>query len=119
MATLKELQKENARLRGMQTQLKDMQKNNVDRRNLLKENKKLAREIKFGKAINISKRAQGLTREVGKRSGKVLAKVGIGAFKGLQKYGTFLAEQEREQRSVNTKLKSVKKAKSSRKTKRR
>ena len=51
MPTLKQLQKENERLRKMQSKLNEIQKNNEDRTKLLRENKRLARNLKHGKAI--------------------------------------------------------------------
>lgn len=111
MVTIEELRKENKRLRDMQVKITAMQKDNADRKKLLMENKKLARQVKFSKSIGIAKGAAKITKQVGKSSGKILAKTGVGAWRGLQKYGRFLAEQERKQKSVNRKLKSVKKAK--------
>lgn len=111
MVTIEELKKENKRLREMQVKIKAMQKDNADRRRLAMENKRLARNIKFDKSIGTAKRAAKITKTVGKASGKILAKTGRGAFKGLQKYAKFLDEQEKKQRSVNRKLKSVKKSK--------
>ncbi len=87
----------------MQTKLNEIQKNNEDRRMLFKENKLLAKNIKHGKA---RKGFSRVASNVGKATGRGLFKVGAGAFKGLQRYGNFLAEQERKQQSINRRLKS-------------
>jgi len=111
MVNLKQLQRENQRLRGMQRKLRDIEKNNEDRVKLLRENKMLARNIKFDKSLKIGRRASKIAKDVGKPIGRGVVKAGIGAFKGLQRYANFLAEQERRQKSLNRKLKSARKSK--------
>ncbi len=118
MVTIEELRKENRRLREMQVKIKVMQKDNDDRKKLLMDNKRLARRIKFdksigrfGKSVDTAKKAAKITKAVGKTSGKVLAKTGRGALRGLQRYARFLNEQEKKQRSLNKKLKSVRRKK--------
>ena len=110
MVTLKELQRENKRLREMQNKLDNIKKSNEDRRKLLKENKRLSREIKFGKSIGIARDVGRVAHGVGKSVGRGLFRVGKGAVKGLQSYANFLAEQEARQRKVNRKLKTAKKS---------
>lgn len=119
MATLKQLQAENKRLKQMQVKINEMQKNNEDRRVLAKKNKTLARNIKFQGSKKIVDKATKIVGTAGIKSGKALAKGGVKAFKLLHRYGKFLEEQERKQRSVNKKLKSVKKRKPTKKSKRR
>lgn len=120
MVTLKQLQVENRKLKDMQSKLREVQKTNVDRQNLLRENKQIARRIKFDKTFKTSSRALSIAKSVGKSSGKQLARAGVGAFKGIQRYGRFLEAQERKQNSTNRKLKSAnRKRKSAKKTKRR
>lgn len=109
MVSLKQLQAENARLKKMGVQLRMAQRDNEDRRNLLRENKKLARDIKFGKQFKTATNVARVTKAVGKKAGKDIAKVGIVAFRGLRRYGRFLQEQERKQKRTNRKLKSAKK----------
>lgn len=119
MASLQELQKENERLRNMQSKLREMQKNNEDRKRLLKENKQISRDIKFGKHIRLGKSVGRGLAQVGKQTGKEFLKVGKGAVKGLQAYANFLAAQEMKQRSINRRLRSVKKAIKKRKKRKR
>ncbi len=109
MPTLKQLQRENERLKKMQTKLNEIQKNNEDRRSLLKQNKKLSRNLKHGKAIRAARVTGKILSEVGKSGGRGLARIGTGAFRGLQRYGNFLAEQEKKQRRTNKQLRSAKK----------
>ena len=111
MVTLKQIQKENVRLRKMQSKLREIEKNNQDRKKLLLENKQLARRIKFGKQLAVGRKVSRIAGAVGKSTGRGLAKTGKGAFRGLQRYANFLDEQEKKQRSVNRKLKSVKRKK--------
>ena len=106
MVSISQLKKENDRLKKMQKTLEEARKNNDDRRNLLKENKKLSREIKFGEGIRAGKKVGRVAGKVGKATGKGLFRVGKAAFSGLNKYARFLEAQERKQRSVNKKLKS-------------
>lgn len=110
MPSLEDLQKENARLKKMQQQLQNAQMTNQRRRQLLKENKRLARNLKHGKAIAIGRAAKQISKDVGKSAGKTLLKAGKGAFKGLGAYANFLAEQERKQKSSNRKLRTAKKS---------
>ncbi len=109
--TPKQLQAENLRLKKMQTTINQMQKNNQDRRNLAKKNKMLARNIKFQKSKRLTDKATKIIGTAGIKSGKALAKGGVKAFKVLHRYGKFLEEQERKQRSKNRKLKTIKKTK--------
>ncbi len=111
MATLEELQDENKRLRGMQSTLREAEKNNQDRMKLARENIMLARRIKFDKSLTAGRKVSKVASDVGRRTGKGLAIVGKGAFKGIKRYAQFLERQENKQRSVNRKLKSVKKSK--------
>jgi hypothetical protein len=111
MVTLKQLEKENARLKKMGMKLREAENLNKERRRLLKENKKLAREIKFGKATGIGKNVSSAVKSVGKKAGKEIFKGGKIAFKGLKAYGEYLNEQERKQRSLNRTLRSAKKSK--------
>lgn len=109
--TFKQLQAENKRLRKMQVKLNEMQKNNEDRRKLSKQNKTLARNIKFQKSKRLTDKATKVIGTAGIKTGKVLKTGGIKAFKGLQRYARFLEEQEKKQKSLNRKLKTVKKSK--------
>ena len=109
--TLKQLQAENERLKQMQSKINEMQKNNRDRRELAKQNKTLSRNIKFQKSKRLTDKATKVIGTAGIKTGRVLSKVGVKAFKGLQRYGRFLEEQERKQRSKNKKLKTIKKTK--------
>ena len=111
MVTLKQLQKENQRLKQMQVKINEMQKNNEDRRVLAKQNTILARNIKFQKSKKITDKATKIIGTAGIKTGRTLSKVGIKAFKGVVRYGKFLEDQERKQRSKNRKLKTVKKSK--------
>lgn len=111
MATLKQLQAENRRLKQMQVKINEMQKNNEDRRKLAQQNKALARSIKFQKSKRLTDKATKIVGTAGIKTGKALSKGGVRAFRGLQKYAKFLEEQERKQRSKNRKLKSIKKTK--------
>lgn len=105
MVNLNQLKRENVRLRKMQTKLNEVKRNNEDRAKLLRENKRLARDIKFGKSIAVGRKAGKVLSEVGKASGKGLAIAGRGVFRGLQRYAKFLAEQEMKQRALNRRLK--------------
>lgn len=109
--TIKQLQAENKRLRQMQVKISQMQKDNQDRRNLAKQNKALARDIKFQKSKRLADKATKVIGTAGIKSGKALAKTGVKAFKLLNRYGRFLEEQERKQRIKNRKLKTIKKTK--------
>lgn len=111
MATLKQLQAENKRLKQMQVKINEMQKNNEDRSKLAKQNKTLARNIKFQKSKKLTDKATKVIGTAGIKTGKVLAKGGVKAFRGLQRYAKFLEEQEKKQRSANRKLKTIKKTK--------
>lgn len=111
MATLKQLEAENKRLKQMQVNINKMQKDNEDRKKLAKQNKMLANNIKFQKSKKITDKATKVIGTAGIKTGKVLSKAGVKAFKGLQRYGKFLEEQERKQRNVNKKLKTIKKTK--------
>ncbi len=112
MPSLEDLRKENVRLRKMGEQIRQAQITNQKRKNLLKENKRLARNLKHGKAIGIGRAAAQVSKVVGKSAGKTLLKTGKGALRGLQSYANFLAEQERKQRVSNSKLRSARKPKS-------
>ena len=107
MVSISQLKKENERLKQMQNKLNEVKKNNEDRRKLLQENKRLARDIKFGKEIDVGKKVGRVAGKVGKATGRGLLKVGKSAFNGLSRYANFLAEQERKQRNINRKLKST------------
>ena len=109
--TLKQLQAENLRLRKMQTTINQMQKNNQDRRNLAAKNKTLARNIKFQKSKRLTDKATKVIGTAGIKSGRALAKAGVKTFKVLHRYGRFLEEQERRQKTKNRKLKTIKKTK--------
>lgn len=111
MATLKQLQAENERLKKMQAKISKMQKDNEDRRILARKNKILARNIKFQKSKKLTDKATKVIGTAGIKSGKALAKGGIKTFNALQRYGKFLEEQEKKQRSKNKKLKSIGKTK--------
>ena len=111
MATLKQLQAENRRLKKMQVNINKMQKDNQDRRDLAKRNKRLARSIKFQRSKRLTDKATKVIGTAGIKTGRVLSKAGVKAFRGIQRYGRFLEEQERKQRSVNRKLKTIKKTK--------
>ena len=111
MVSLKQLQKENEKLKKMQSKLNEMRRTNEVRKDLLRENKRISRNIKHGKAIGIGTDISKGISKVGKRAGKDLLKGGKVAFKGLQRYAMFLEQQERKQKSFNRKLKSVKKTK--------
>jgi hypothetical protein len=117
--TLKQLQAENKRLKQMRSKLNQMEKDNEDRRKLAKLNKKLSNDIKFRKSKKLTDKATKIVGTAGIKSGKALSKAGIKAFKGIQRYGKFLEEQERKQRMKNRKLKTVKRTKSAKKTGRR
>ncbi len=118
MPSLEELRKENERLKKMGEQIRLAQITNQKRKQLLKENKRLARNLKHGKAIGIGRAAAQVSKAIGKSAGKTLLKTGKGAFRGLQSYANFLAEQERKQRASNSKLRSAKRTKT-RKSKKR
>lgn len=111
MVTLKQLQAENARLKKMQETINKAQRDNEDRRQLAKQNKTLARNIKFQKSKKLTDKATKVIGTAGIKTGKVLSKTGAKAFRGLQRYARFLEEQERKQKSVNRKLKTVKNTK--------
>ncbi len=111
MATIKQLQAENKRLKQMQRKINDMQKDNEDRRMLARENKTLARNIKFRKSKRLTDKATKIVGAAGIKAGKALSKAGVKTFKVLNRYARFLEEQERKQRIKNRKLKSVKKSK--------
>ncbi len=111
MVTLKQLQAENKRLKQMQVKINEMQKNNDDRTKLAKQNKMLARSIKFQKSKKITDKATKIIGTAGIKTGKVLARGGVKAFRGLQRYARFLEEQEKKQKSLKRKLKTVKKTK--------
>ena len=119
MVTIEELRAENERLRKMQSKLKEIQKNNNDRTKLLRENKILARNIKHGKKIGIAKDIGRGFAKVGKRTGREVLRAGKGAFKGLQRYANFLAEQEAKQRRLNRNLRTTKKTIKRKQTRRR
>ena len=106
MVNLTQLKKENDRLRSMQKKLQEAQKNNEDRRKLLKENKKLSRNIKFGQEIRAGKKVGRIAGEVGKATGRQLFRGGKAAFNALNRYAKFLESQEQKQRIVNRQLKS-------------
>ncbi len=108
MPTLKQLQAENTRLKKMQSNINKMQKDNEDRRKLAKSNTILARNIKFQKSKKLTDKATKVIGTAGIKTGRTLSKVGVKAFKGLQRYGRFLEEQEKKQRSANRKLKTIK-----------
>ena len=91
MGTLEELKRENERLKNIQSGIRDMQKIQAERIRLMKENKRLARGIKYGKVIN-----------TGKRCGST----GVKIFKTLQKWGANLEEAEKRQKRLNKSLKS-------------
>ena len=109
MVTLNQLKKENERLKKAQRKIVQMQRTNDERTELLKQNKRLSREIKHGKAMRVGKAVSRDLAKVGKVTGKGLVKTGKGTLKGLQRYAIFLAEQERKQKATNRRLKSVKK----------
>ena len=109
--SLKQLEAENRRLRQMQITINKAQKNNQDRRNLAAKNKTLARNIKFQKSKRLTDKATKIIGTAGIKSGRALSKVGVKAFRGIQRYGRFLEEQERKQKSKNRKLKTIKKTK--------
>lgn len=109
--TIKQLQAENRRLKQMQVKINKMQKDNQDRRILATKNKMLARSIKFQKSKRLTDKATKVIGTAGIKSGKALARTGVKAFKLLNRYGKFLEEQERRQKSKNRKLKTIKKSK--------
>ena len=109
--TLKQLHAENKRLKEMQVTINKARKDNQDRRNLAKQNKTLSRNIKFQKSKRLTDKATKIIGTAGIKTGRVLSKVGVKAFKGLQRYANFLEEQERKQRIKNRKLKTIKKTK--------
>lgn len=109
--TIKQLQAENRRLKEMQITINKARKNNEDRRKLAQQNKILARNIKFQKSKRLTDKATKIIGTTGIKTGRVLSKAGVKAFRGIQRYGKFLEEQERKQRSKNRKLKSIKKTK--------
>jgi len=111
MVTLKQLQRENANLKKAQVKLNEIARQNEARQILLKQNKKLARDIKFQKSKKLADKATKVIGTAGIKSGKALAKGGIKTFKALHRYAKFLEEQEKKQRSVNRKLKTIKKSK--------
>ena len=99
--TLKQLHAENRKLKQMQVKINMMQKDNQDRTMLAKQNRMLARNIKFQKSKRLTDKATKIIGAAGIKTGKVLSKVGVKAFRGLQRYGRFLEEQERKQRIKN------------------
>lgn len=109
--TLKQLQAENKRLKQMQVKINEMQKNNEDRTKLAKDNKALAKTIKFQKSNRITDKATKVIGTAGIKAGKGLAKGGVKAFKLIHRYGKFLEEQEKKQKKLNRKLKTIKKTK--------
>ena len=115
MLTLNQLKRENQRLKNIQEGLKDMGEIQQKRKELLMENKRLARDIKYGKSNGVGKKVGKAFVEVGKASGRGIAIAGRGAFRGLQRYSRFLQEQERKQMILNRKLKTHKKLSKKRK----
>lgn len=95
----------------MQVKINEMQKNNEDRRKLAKQNKMLSNNIKFQKSKRLTDKATKIIGTAGIKSGRLLAKGGVKVFKVLKRYGRFLEDQERKQRSKNQKLKTIKKTK--------
>lgn len=101
MATLKQLQKQNAKLREAQRKIGELRKLQDERLRLIRENKQLAFQAKYPKAVATSQRIVNTT-----------AKFGVKAFKGIQKYGRRLAEAEKREQARNRVLKKqVKKTK--------
>lgn len=109
--TLKQLQAENRRLKQMQVDINRMRKDNMDRTMLAKQNKTLARNIKFQKSKRLTDRATKIIGKAGIKTGKALSKTGVKAVKILHRYGRFLEEQEKRQRTVKRKLRTIKKTK--------
>ncbi len=101
MTTLKQLRRENRRLKNVREGLRDIEEIQKQRMNLLRENKQLARNIKG------TGKKSGFLLKVGKTFGRGSAKAGKSAFRGLERYANFLQEQERKQKLLNRKLKSV------------
>ena len=108
---IKELEAENKRLKQMQIKINEMRKDNEDRRNLAKQNKTLARNIKFQKSKRLIDKATKIIGTAGIKTERVLSRGGKKAFRGLQRYARFLEEQEKKQRIKNRKLKTIKKTK--------
>lgn len=105
MATLKQLQARNKKLRKVQVELNEIEKTNQEIARLTRENKQLAFRAKHPKAAATSRRIV-----------KTTAKFGVKAFKGLQRYGRRLAEAERREQARNRTLKrQVKKTKTRKK----
>ena len=109
--TLKQLQVENKRLKQMQVTINKARKDNQDRRDLVKKNKMLSNSIKFQKSKRLRDKGTKVIGTDGIKTGRVLVKGGVKAFKGLQRYANFLAEQEKKQKAKNRKLKIIKKTK--------
>lgn len=107
MATLKQLEAENKRLRKMQSKINEIQRNNEARKCLAKQNKTLTNSIKFQKSKSITDKATRIIGTAGIKTGRV----GIKAFRGLQRYARFLEAQKQKQEALNRKLKRTKKSK--------
>ena len=89
MATLEELQQQNKKLKAEIEAKRELTEIQRKRENLIKENKRLLRQAKFGKQIKFAK-------GVGKGLGRVSLKVG----KALVKHAKKIAEaDDREQRA--------------------
>ena len=104
MATIEQLQRENKRLKAMQENIQEMKKIQEQRMALARENKILSKRLKHGGG-------SGIGKKIGLSFGKGLAKAGKSTFRGLQKYANFLEEQERKQKLLNKKLKTIKRRK--------
>jgi hypothetical protein len=98
--SMKQLQKQNVKLKAMQSKLNDMQRMQQERINLMRENRQLSFRLKHGKAVAITDRILNTT-----------ARSGIKAFGFIQKYGQRLAAAERKEKSVNRHLNAVAKRK--------
>ena len=98
MVTLKQLRRENERLRKVQTKINQMRRMNEERARLIKENKQLAFRTKHPVAVATTQKFVNTT-----------AKFGTKAWSGIQKWGQRLAEAERREQMRQRKLKSMKK----------
>lgn len=111
VVSLKQLKKENKRLKDMQKKLQEMEKTNEYRRKLLKENKTLSRNLKYGKQIAVGKSVGNSLEKIGRSVGKTSTRISKSVWSGLKRYGEYLNEQEMKQRRLNRNLKTIKKTK--------
>lgn len=100
MPTLEELKRENAKLRAEAEGKRELIKLGEERNRLLRENKNLMRQAKFGKEI-----------EVGKAIGRATAKIGKTFGRGFLIIAKNIAEAEKKEQELRRKMRRMRRIK--------